>query len=72
MALEYGFTDKEKQNYYQTRSEEHTSELQSNSDIVCRLLIEKKELSTSVARRAHFARMLAVTKTLGSSPERHP
>src|SRR5436190_12667069 len=25
-----------------TRSEEHTSELQSHSDIVCRLLLEKK------------------------------
>src|SRR2546421_4917307 len=25
-----------------TRSEEHTSELQSRSDIVCRLLLEKK------------------------------
>src|SRR5260221_14655745 len=27
------------------RSEEHTSELQSHSDIVCRLLLEKKKLS---------------------------
>src|SRR5437773_10763745 len=26
----------------QTRSEEHTSELQSHHDIVCRLLLEKK------------------------------
>src|SRR5476649_1808328 len=26
----------------QTRSEEHTSELQSHSDLVCRLLLEKK------------------------------
>src|SRR5260221_6901688 len=26
------------------RSEEHTSELQSHSDIVCRLLLEKKNL----------------------------
>ena len=25
-----------------TRSEEHTSELQSHSDLVCRLLLEKK------------------------------
>src|SRR5438034_8749605 len=25
------------------RSEEHTSELQSNSDLVCRLLLEKKK-----------------------------
>ena len=28
-----------------TRSEEHTSELQSHSDLVCRLLLEKKKLS---------------------------
>src|SRR5947207_9682085 len=27
---------------YPTRSEEHTSELQSHSDLVCRLLLEKK------------------------------
>src|SRR5437588_5681180 len=27
----------------QNRSEEHTSELQSHSDIVCRLLLEKKK-----------------------------
>src|SRR2546421_1294033 len=27
-----------------TRSEEHTSELQSRSDLVCRLLLEKKKL----------------------------
>src|SRR2546421_9341676 len=30
-----------------SRSEEHTSELQSRSDIVCRLLLEKKNLTTS-------------------------
>src|SRR5437588_8659270 len=27
-----------------SRSEEHTSELQSHSDLVCRLLLEKKKL----------------------------
>src|SRR5436190_2832736 len=36
------------------RSEEHTSELQSHSDLVCRLLLEKKTPAT--ARRALFAR----------------
>src|SRR5947207_11562617 len=30
------------------RSEEHTSELQSHSDLVCRLLLEKKIALTSV------------------------
>src|SRR2546428_4729498 len=37
-----------------SRSEEHTSELQSRSDLVCRLLLEKKKkchLSPSPARR---------------------
>src|SRR2546421_3207674 len=35
------------------RSEEHTSELQSRSDLVCRLLLEKKKKSTNIlARRA--------------------
>ena len=30
-----------------TRSEEHTSELQSHSDLVCRLLLEKKKKQIS-------------------------
>src|SRR5438132_9326609 len=29
---------------FRTRSEEHTSELQSHSDLVCRLLLEKKKI----------------------------
>src|SRR2546427_2194651 len=32
------------------RSEEHTSELQSQSNIVCRLLLEKKKNSSSTER----------------------
>src|SRR2546430_17702153 len=31
------------------RSEEHTSELQSQSNLVCRLLLEKKKHMTSIA-----------------------
>src|SRR2546421_9399830 len=31
----------------QPRSEEHTSELQSRSDLVCRLLLEKKKKKSS-------------------------
>src|SRR5438034_8002422 len=31
-----------------TRSEEHTSELQSHSDLVCRLLLEKKNRQQSI------------------------
>src|SRR5260221_7938143 len=33
------------------RSEEHTSELQSHSDLVCRLLLEKKKTTTRVRSR---------------------
>src|SRR5215204_7075185 len=35
------------------RSEEHTSELQSHSDLVCRLLLEKKKnkLYTNISKR---------------------
>src|SRR2546428_2767219 len=32
------------QQHARDRSEEHTSELQSRSDIVCRLLLEKKKM----------------------------
>src|SRR2546430_5340131 len=34
------------------RSEEHTSELQSQSNLVCRLLLEKKRVCTLAARCA--------------------
>src|SRR5436190_23004485 len=32
-----------------SRSEEHTSELQSHSDLVCRLLLEKKKHSINIS-----------------------
>src|SRR2546430_6999643 len=32
--------------YFRQRSEEHTSELQSQSNLVCRLLLEKKKKTT--------------------------
>src|SRR5438132_6594243 len=34
------------------RSEEHTSELQSHSDLVCRLLLEKKKTAHKAACRS--------------------
>src|SRR2546421_1728746 len=37
------------------RSEEHTSELQSRSDLVCRLLLEKKKKSNQKAGPDHRA-----------------
>src|SRR2546430_13242507 len=36
------------------RSEEHTSELQSQSNLVCRLLLEKKENPKTGLRRADY------------------
>src|SRR2546430_3155686 len=36
------------------RSEEHTSELQSQSNLVCRLLLEKKKKQHSGQERAHL------------------
>src|SRR5437588_4904918 len=33
--------------HLRVRSEEHTSELQSHSDLVCRLLLEKKKKKTT-------------------------
>src|SRR5438132_8453917 len=48
------------------RSEEHTSELQSHSELVCRLLLEKKKYTT--ANRPSSARPLP-TIHLASSQE---
>src|SRR5437588_6270386 len=49
------------------RSEEHTSELQSHSDLVCRLLLEKKNnqraTSGSVYAAAAVVRALRVSST---------
>src|SRR5438132_7995370 len=38
------------------RSEEHTSELQSHSDLVCRLLLEKKNSATSALVKSALMR----------------
>src|SRR2546426_8875851 len=39
------------------RSEEHTSELQSPCNLVCRLLLEKKKKKTSHQRQSHRVRL---------------
>src|SRR5260221_9959763 len=41
---------------FMKRSEEHTSELQSHSDLVCRLLLEKKKNSRSGLFRLFIAK----------------
>src|SRR2546430_5988921 len=52
--------------YVAVRSEEHTSELQSQSNLVCRLLLEKK--NTASACHQPFA----VTKPFGHCPSESP
>src|SRR2546430_4869254 len=47
------------------RSEEHTSELQSQSNLVCRLLLEKKKQTT---RRPKHSTALSERQTLFSGP----
>src|SRR5690349_22205332 len=44
-SLSFGITDQQLKDYRElaVRSEEHTSELQSRRDLVCRLLLEKKK-----------------------------
>src|SRR2546430_9861692 len=45
------------------RSEEHTSELQSQSNLVCRLLLEKKKQRKSAITRRQCAMYTAVPNT---------
>src|SRR5438034_8814801 len=51
--------------YVRGRSEEHTSELQSHSDLVCRLLLEKKKNREKVP--CAFAEVLEVAFQLIAS-----
>src|SRR5258706_4669614 len=37
------------------RSEEHTSELQSLTNLVCRLLLEKKKTDIAISHMCHYA-----------------
>src|SRR5438034_6444802 len=52
-----------------SRSEEHTSELQSHSDLVCRLLLEKKKHQFS---RAIYRRPCVRNDTGEGHSEQHP
>src|SRR2546430_9418714 len=58
-ATRFGL-EKHDRDFGQTRSEEHTSELQSQSNLVCRLLLEKKKKYEKTApkhTRTHCARL---------------
>src|SRR5437667_6580803 len=43
------------------RSEEHTSELQSHHDLVCRLLLEKKKNNTNPTLKNHTTRLYSMS-----------
>src|SRR5436190_3557998 len=53
-----------------SRSEEHTSELQSHSDLVCRLLLEKKKTGPRRANSADCRSRAAAPATTASQPHR--
>src|SRR5260221_10072630 len=50
------------------RSEEHTSELQSHSDLVCRLLLEKKNRPRTVCSSSQFLGSCYATTLLMRRP----
>src|SRR5438132_4858310 len=49
------------------RSEEHTSELQSHSDLVCRLLLEKKKKKKGQLMKTESVRKYRIDKNAQSS-----
>src|SRR2546430_13238976 len=49
LLIGYSLPGRNQRNSLSTRSEEHTSELQSQSNLVCRLLLEKKKKITTAA-----------------------
>src|SRR5256886_4074903 len=53
-----------------SRSEEHTSELQSQSNLVCRLLLEKKKKSDDQSHWAVGAQCAWLVAACGSNPGR--
>src|SRR5256885_8347497 len=50
------------------RSEEHTSELQSPCNLVCRLLLEKKKISTRPLRRILLYTSTCTPQRAAASP----
>src|SRR2546426_9370940 len=58
--------DRGKSSVRPPRSEEHTSELQSPCNLVCRLLLEKKKKKSK-----NKARSLSTQRCVGSSVEYH-
>src|SRR2546429_4317685 len=55
----------------QTRSEEHTSELQSRLHLVCRLLLEKKIWAAKLSKNFRFKRTATLCSTQHTHELRH-
>src|SRR5438034_6640907 len=53
-AMKWSSTFTQQYGISYTRSEEHTSELQSHSDLVCRLLLEKKKKNIQITIIKHI------------------
>src|SRR5947207_12324470 len=53
-----------------SRSEEHTSELQSHSDLVCRLLLEKKK-KTQTQETTKAKPTKHTSRSSGQAPRQH-
>src|SRR3989441_5756659 len=51
-----------------SRSEEHTSELQSLAYLVCRLLLEKKKKENKTKRRSHLGRVTRCRQAESPAP----
>src|SRR5205809_4628858 len=47
-----------------SRSEEHTSELQSRLHLVCRLLLEKKNVSTTISSQNRYIHIFSLRRPI--------
>src|SRR2546430_11781930 len=52
---------------HETRSEEHTSELQSQSNLVCRLLLEKKKKKINLIKLSNQSILAIVVDTVDTT-----
>src|SRR5256885_2822160 len=67
MKLWFGFEPSRSARPIVLRSEEHTSELQSPCNLVCRLLLEKKKQNISAGPTQPFARFASPTHLLAAT-----
>src|SRR2546430_10082609 len=55
-----------------SRSEEHTSELQSQSNLVCRLLLEKKKIGSDSKTSQRMTSLTTKTSGMNQTPNTTP